>query len=262
MFHVEHDVFPKNRRRACSTWNRRDPTGVAPSKTDRVAGVIPEALERDMAMVLERMPGLCPDATPAQLVEWGRQLSCYVRLLFAWSGRTSLVSEQDRLGLASRHLLPSLAMRGVVLQYPRGIVADLGSGSGLPGVPLKITLPASAFQLIEARRRRANFLREVVRKLALEQVEVVNSRVEDWVCPDEKRPHLVVSRATMAVNELVHYCAAILRPGGRVLYRSPSGGSDCRADDSDSPFTVDTGVQDSEGRNIHIAVLSPDASSA
>lgn len=232
---------------------------MAPAKTHRAADVIPEALERDTDMVLGRLPELCPDATSAQLAEWGRQLSSYVRLLFAWSGRMSLVSEQDRPNLASLHLLPSLAMRGVLLRYRHGIIADLGSGSGLPGVPLKITLPASAFQLIEARRRRANFLRQVVRRLAIEQVEVINSRVQDWVCPEEKRPHLVVSRATMAADELVRCCAAILRPGGSVLYRSSSSGKECRADNPDSPFTVDTGVQDSEGRNIYIAVLSPDA---
>ncbi len=219
---------------------------------------IPEGLERDTSVFLQRLPGLCPEATPTQLTEWGQQLSHYVSLLYVWSGRTNLVSAQDRLRLASRHLLPSLAMRKVILGIPHQIVADLGSGSGLPGVPLKISLPGTAFQLIEARRRRANFLREVTRKLDLNRVEVVNCRVEDWECPEAARPDVIVSRATMASEQLVRCCAGLLRPRGRVLFTLPTDAT-LSAHGPDSPRIVDTGVPDSEGRSIRIGVLSLDS---
>jgi len=220
---------------------------------------IPEGLERDASVFLDRLPELCPEATPPQLTEWGQQLSRYVSLLYVWSGRTNLVSSEDRMKLATRHLLPSLAMRKVLLGLPHQIVADLGSGPGLPGVPLKISLPGAEFQLIEARRRRANFLREVVRKLALDRVEVVNSRVEEWVCPESARPNVIVSRATMASDQLVRYCAGLLRPGGHVLFTLPAEAT-LDAQGPGSPHIVETGVKDSAGRGIRIGVLSLDSS--
>ena len=141
-------------------------------------GPIPPRLEQDASELLDRLSDLCPEASPVHLAEWREKLRRYICPLYAWSRRTNLVSEKDRLRLASHHLLPSLAMRSVLLRFHHGIVADVGSGSGLPGVPLKISLPEIPFQLIEARRRRANFLKEVTRQLNLQQVEVVNDRVE------------------------------------------------------------------------------------
>ena len=252
-----YQLAPCNVPRGTLPLNRNAPTSIHAVSGD----LIPWELERDASVVLDRLPELCPEATLIQLTEWGRQLSRYISMLYVWSGRTNLVSSQDRIKLATRHLLPSLAMRKVVVGFPHQIVADLGSGSGLPGVPLKISLPGSEFQLIEARRRRANFLREVVRKLALDRVEVVNSRVEDWVCPEGERPDVIVSRATMAFDQLVRCCAGLLRPGGRVLFTLTAEAT-LDAHGPGSPHIVETGVEDSQGRNIRIGVLSLDSSTS
>jgi 16S rRNA (guanine(527)-N(7))-methyltransferase RsmG len=243
MFHVEHGQPAATRSPLISAVSE---------------GPIPAGLERDASVFLDRLPLLCPDATPLQITGWGQQLYRYVSLLYVWSGRTNLVSPQDRMKLATRHLLPSLAMRRVVLGLPHQIVADLGSGSGLPGVPLKISLPGTSFQLIETRRRRANFLREVVRKLALDRVEVVNSRIEDWECPESARPDVIVSRAVMASDQLVRCCTGLLRPGGRVLFTLPAEAT-LDAYGPGSPRIVETGVEDSVGRGIRIGVLTLDS---
>ena len=193
---------------------------------------------------------------PDQISAWCEQMRQYVHLLYAWSGRTNLVSSRDRLRLAARHLLPSMAMRRLLLGFPHRIVADLGSGSGLPGVPLKISLPDIEFQLIESRRRRANFLREVVRKLGLRKVEVVNERIEDWPCPDERRPDVIVSRASMSPQQLCGCSMGILRPEGRILFSMKSDESEDQAS-LDNVRVADTGFADSEGRPIRIGVLAP-----
>ena len=218
------------------------------------AAILPQGLERDLSDFLARLPGLCPEATPTQLECWGEQMHQYVALLYAWSGRMNLVSSRDRSKLASRHLLPSLAMRQVLIQSPHSVVADLGSGSGLPGIPLKISLPDAEFQLIEARRRRASFLREVTRRLGLSKVEVINARAEDWSCPEPRRPDVVVSRASMPPDLLLKLSMGLVKAGGRVLY-SPASDQSARASLSPQSHIVDTGIADVEGRAIRVGVL-------
>ena len=225
-------------------------------------GPIPPRLEQDASELLDRLSDLCPEASPVHLAEWREKLRRYICLLYAWSRRTNLVSEKDRLRLASHHLLPSLAMRSVLLRFHHGIVADVGSGSGLPGVPLKISLPEIPFQLIEARRRRANFLKEVTRQLNLQQVEVVNDRVEEWVCPQLRKPEIIVSRATMAAPLLARCCAGLLKPGGHVLFTLASDTTLPASERGESMQILDTGVEDSEGRPIRVGILTPPTTSA
>ena len=225
-------------------------------------GPIPPILAQDVDWLLERLPALCPEAAPDLITGWGEQVLHYVSLLYAWSGHINLVSGHDRLALASRHVLPSLAMRTVLLRFPHRIVADLGSGSGLPGVPLKISLPQVPFQLIEARRRRANFLREVARKLSLEPIEVVNRRVEDWDCPESQKPDIIVSRAVMAPDLLANCCGRLLRPGGHVLFALTSSAREKVIEETSTASILETGIEDREGRPIRIGMLRPDSSYA
>lgn len=104
----------------------------------------------------------------------------YASLLDKWSGRMSLISVGDRNLLASRHFLPAWRWLQIIDGLPHRSLLDVGSGAGLPGVPLKIVLPDTWVYLVESRRRRANFLLEVVRRLGLEKVQVIHRRLEDW----------------------------------------------------------------------------------
>ena len=129
----------------------------------------------------------------------------------------NLVADGDRGLLASRHILPSLALRPLLRTLLHGVVLDVGSGAGFPGVPLKITLPGSRFILVEARRRRASFLREVVRHLELQDVEIVHSRLEAWGKANATQVDLAVSRAAMTTESLVELASPIVAPGGAIL---------------------------------------------
>ena len=97
------------------------------------------------------------------------QLVLYADLLIKWNKTFNLVSRTDIRRLGARHLLDSLAP----LNLLRGSrVMDLGSGAGLPGIPLAVAVPQSAFLLCDRSERRIRFLQQVVRELALSNVEV------------------------------------------------------------------------------------------
>lgn len=169
---------------------------------------LPRRLEEDLS-------NLWRSEVWAQIGPEGQELLReYAGLLYHWSGRLSLVSRGDRDYLATRHLLPALALVPLVRDLPHQTVLDFGSGAGLPGVPLKIMLPQAAFTLVESRRRRATFLREVVRRLRLERVEVVNQRIEEM---PTRAADLVVSRAVMPPDEVMARARPHLNVGGSVL---------------------------------------------
>lgn len=107
---------------------------------------------------------------PARTVE---ALEAYERLTRRWNARGNLVSRGDLERLRDRHTLDSLAL----LPWWRGSLADVGSGAGLPGVPLAIARPESSVTLIERSERKVRFLRQVVIDLSLTNVEVVSADV-------------------------------------------------------------------------------------
>jgi len=151
-------------------------------------------------------------ATPAAV---GR-LAAYVEELARWSRRMSLTS-LDRAGIVDRLVIPSLAIADLALYRSAAAVADLGSGGGIPGIPLQIAAPRRRFVLIEARQRRAVFLRHTVRSLEIGGAEVVAGRAEGLAWRDEERVDLVVCRAVAPIATLLPWCAGLLRPGGGVV---------------------------------------------
>lgn len=107
-------------------------------------------------------------------------IKSYSNLLYEASFKLNLVSPADRDVLFSRHIWRALSMGTQIESIPNETILDVGSGSGIPAIPLKIYHPKSRFYLVESRRKRANFLKSVVRKLHLKGITVINSRVEDW----------------------------------------------------------------------------------
>jgi 16S rRNA (guanine527-N7)-methyltransferase len=144
------------------------------------------------------------------------RLTTYVQELARWSGRMSLTT-LDPAGIVDRLVIPSLAIAALPPYQSAMAVADLGSGGGIPGIPLQIVAPRHRFVLIEARQRRAVFLRHAVRLLALPGVEVVEGRAEGLAWQAAERVDLVVCRAAAPIATLLPWCAGLLRPGGRVV---------------------------------------------
>lgn len=100
-------------------------------------------------------------------------LAHYLELLQDWAPRVDLVGDADLERLESRHIDDSLRALPLLLSLPSGPVIDVGSGAGLPGIPLAIAQRERHFRLLEPRAKRAAFLEEVVRSLRLESEVVV-----------------------------------------------------------------------------------------
>lgn len=176
---------------------------------------------RDDLLRMERaIQGLGWSVTGPKL----QQLREYAQLLRHWSRRVNLIAPGDRDYLGTRHLLPALLMADLVRLVPHRVILDFGSGGGLPGIPLKIVFADSTVVLVECRRRRASFLREAVRSLGLDQVEVINERLEGWT-PPNRGVDVVVTRAAAAPAKLVRLAAPCLAPhGALVTTLGPRGG--------------------------------------
>jgi 16S rRNA (guanine527-N7)-methyltransferase len=118
------------------------------------------------------------------------RLMNYVALLEKWNRVYNLTAVRGTQQIVSHHLLDSLA---VVPHVDARTIVDVGSGAGLPGIPLALALPRTQVTLLDASQKKAAFLRQAGIELALENVNVVCGRVEAWRPPE--RFELVISRA-------------------------------------------------------------------
>jgi 16S rRNA (guanine527-N7)-methyltransferase len=126
-----------------------------------------------------------------------------------------LLGPRETPRLWDRHLLNSAAV--AALLSPGETAIDVGSGAGLPGIPLALARPDCAFVLLEPLARRAAFLDEVVADLGLgPRVRVLRARAEEAArLPD--RYDVAVARAVAPLDRLAGWCLPLLRPGGRLL---------------------------------------------
>ncbi|MDH5824480.1 16S rRNA (guanine(527)-N(7))-methyltransferase RsmG [Luteimonas sp. RD2P54] len=137
----------------------------------------------------------------------------YLALLQRWNRAYNLTAVREPLAMVTRHLLDSLAMHPWV--PAAGRLADLGSGPGLPGIPLAIARPELRVALVESNGKKARFLREAVRSLGLANVRVLESRAE---AVDEPGAHdLITARALASLAEILAAGGHLLAPGGRLL---------------------------------------------
>lgn len=150
--------------------------------------------------------GIEPDAAQQD------RLLHYLAMLVKWNRVYALISRRDGDDWLARHLLDSLA----VLPYINGSrIIDVGSGAGLPGIPLAIMCPALDFTLLDSNRKKARFMTQAVIELGLGNVTVVDQRAEAF------RPgqgfDCVVSRAFAAIGDMLAVAGHLAPPGGRFL---------------------------------------------
>ncbi|MEZ4501391.1 MAG: 16S rRNA (guanine(527)-N(7))-methyltransferase RsmG [Dehalococcoidia bacterium] len=148
------------------------------------------------------------------------QFTRYLDLLLEWNERAGLTTVTDPLEVARRHFAESLAYGAVLrdegLLESGASLVDLGSGAGLPGVPIAIAWPSLAVTLLESHGRRAQFLEAVIEELGLEGALVVQARAEDAGRDTALREHFDVAaaRALAPLAVLVEYALPLVRSGG------------------------------------------------
>lgn len=138
----------------------------------------------------------------------------YLDLLEKWNAAYNLTAVRGRDAMETEHVLDSLA---VVPHFPPrdALVADVGSGAGLPGLVLAITLPENRYVLIDSNGKKTRFLTQAAHELGLRNVTVFNGRIEDW--QPAARVDVVTSRAVASLVDMVRGCRALLESGARVL---------------------------------------------
>lgn len=138
------------------------------------------------------------------------KLLAYIDLLAKWNRAYNLTAVRDPEDMVARHLLDSLA----VLPFVHGgSLADLGSGAGLPGIPLAIARPDIGVTLVESNGKKARFLREAARSLPLPNARVFEARVQTVT----GRFDTVTCRAFASLRDMLHWGGHLLAPGGRWL---------------------------------------------
>ena len=129
------------------------------------------------------------------------QLVAYVGLLDKWNKAYNLTSVRDPQQMLVRHILDSI----VVAPHLKGErFIDVGTGPGLPGIPLAIVLPQAHFTLLDSLGKRVRFLRQVQHELGLPNITPVQSRVEAF--PSEPPFDGVISRAFASLQDMVNWC--------------------------------------------------------
>jgi 16S rRNA (guanine527-N7)-methyltransferase len=153
------------------------------------------------------------------------RLTAYYELLVRWNRKINLTSLENLDEAIDRLLLePLLAARYIPASANR--LMDVGSGGGSPAIPFKLAVPRLKVTMVEAKARKSAFLREAVRHLSLEDVQVETARYEELLAkPELHEAHEVVSlRAVRTEARVLTTLQAFLAPGGLImLFRGPSG---------------------------------------
>ncbi|MCC5878344.1 MAG: 16S rRNA (guanine(527)-N(7))-methyltransferase RsmG [Idiomarina sp.] len=140
------------------------------------------------------------------------QLITLVLLLNKWNKAYNLTSVRDPQQMLVRHILDSV----MVSPFLQGeMIADVGTGPGLPGLPLAIINPQRHFVLIDSLGKRINFIRQIVHQLGLKNVTAIQSRVEDY--QPEQPFSCVLSRAFASLADMLRWCHHLPAPDGQFL---------------------------------------------
>lgn len=161
----------------------------------------------------------------AATLEWGlgrfdldasqqqrQQLLAFVAMLGKWNRIFNLTAVQDPVQMVIRHILDSLS----VLPHVRGTrVLDVGSGAGLPGIPLAVMAPQWEFTLLDKQRKKTRFMTQAVSELQLDNTTVVQGNVADFDPP--VRYDTVIARAYASLQRIVQECGRLCAPQGMVM---------------------------------------------
>lgn len=137
------------------------------------------------------------------------QLMRYLEMLVKWNRVYNLTAIREPVAMVSHHLLDSLA---VLPHLARGRLADVGTGAGLPGIPIAIAEPERAVSLNDVSHKRTAFLRQAVIELSVPNASVHAGRVEQW--EPRERFAVVISRAYAQLEKFVTTCSHLLQPNG------------------------------------------------
>ena len=187
-------------------------------------------------------------------------LQAYLAMLIEWNGRMDLTSVPPE-EMAEKHFLDSLLpLSRTAFFFSGARLIDVGTGAGFPGLALAVARRDLKVTLLEAQNKRCQFLSAVKEALALDSVEIVNSRAELLGRDGERRERydLAVARAVAPLNVLAEYLLPFVKPGGFALcwkgpaarQETPDGAAAARK----LRGTLENGLVMSEGESAHVLI--------
>jgi len=141
------------------------------------------------------------------------QLLEFMQLLGKWNQVYNLTAISQPGKMLSHHLLDSLSLMPSLGRAKK--VLDVGSGAGLPGIPLAIAMPETIWVMLDSNARKTRFIRQAIAHCGLQNAQVVQSRVQDYHAPDSL--DFIVSRAFAPLAEFCDSVVHLLGPGTRLL---------------------------------------------
>lgn len=140
------------------------------------------------------------------------KLAAFVKLLSRWNQVYNLTAVRQMSDMVDRHLMDSL----IVMPWITGPdVLDVGSGAGLPGLPLAMVKPELAVTCLDANAKKTRFIQQVIGELGLLNVQVIHQRVEKFL--PEKKFRQVISRAFSSLQQMHEHCLHLCQIDGEML---------------------------------------------
>ncbi|MDR0647642.1 MAG: 16S rRNA (guanine(527)-N(7))-methyltransferase RsmG [Puniceicoccales bacterium] len=142
------------------------------------------------------------------------QLKVYCQLLREWNAKINLVARTDIDYLEEKHILPILPIVTWDLWNNPSTVLDVGTGGGIPGIPLAILFPGTQFTLIDSIRKKVNAVQDIVRRMNLNNVQICRTRLEVW----HQTYDAIVGRAITAFDKFVQCTRTHLKKNNQGIF--------------------------------------------
>ncbi len=146
-----------------------------------------------------------------------KQFYDYMNLLVEWNEQINLTAIIEPKEIILKHFVDSLTIANEIKENES--IADIGTGAGFPGIPLKIIFPNNEVVLIDSLNKRVKFLEEVINKLELKNIKAIHSRAEEIGHDNNYREHfcIVTSRAVAKLNILLEYMKPLVKVDGKCI---------------------------------------------
>jgi len=163
---------------------------------------LPEVCRQRLVEGLEQLEIVLPEKTIEQLL-------AYVAFLVKWNSAYNLTAIRDAEQMVIRHLLDSLSVLPMVAKQD---MLDVGSGGGMPGIILAVCNPETNYTLLDSNGKKTRFLQHAKTQLQLSNVEVIQSRAENYSPPELF--DRIISRAFTALDNMIDWCGPLLSERG------------------------------------------------
>jgi len=139
------------------------------------------------------------------------QLNTYYELLVEYNKVMNLTGITEKKQVYLKHFYDSLTITKVIDPTKEETLCDIGTGAGFPGLVLKIVFPNLKVTLVDSLNKRVEFLKIVIERLNLNNIEAIHARIEEYACFNREKYDIVTSRAVTTLNILLEYAIPLLK---------------------------------------------------